>query len=165
MPMLLAIKELSQVSYSGMMALYEEDLLKTAKADYPALPAAEARMEAEQDFYAFLAEVFFRTGGACLFVWEVEGRWVSCLRTEPYLDGHLICGITTDPACRRMGYAQSLLQAVTGQIPGVLYSHVEKSNAPSLALHKKCGFSQQLEYAEMLNGEILHNFYTFSHGK
>ena len=41
--MLLAIKELSQVSYSGMMALYEEDLLKTAKADYPALPAAEAR--------------------------------------------------------------------------------------------------------------------------
>ena len=165
MPMLLAIKEISQVSYSGIMTLYEEELLQNAKAEYPSLPAAEALMEAEQDFYAFLADVFFKTKDACLFVWAVEDKWVSCLRTEPYLDGSLICGITTDPACRRKGYAESLLQAVTKQTDGVLYSHVEKSNIPSLALHIKSGFIRQLDYAKMLNGEILHNFCTFSLGK
>ena len=161
MPMLIAIKNISQISYRAIMDLYEQDLLQTAKESYPALSAPEALMEAEQDFYAYLADVFFQTPEACLYVWQQDGKWVSCLRVEPYADGFLVCGLTSALAYRRKGYARGLLEAVVAQMHKPLYSHVEKSNFPSLALHEKCGFTRQLEYAQMLDGEVLHNFSTF----
>ncbi len=165
MPMLIQIQDISQISYSAVMDLYSQDLRESAEKDYPSMSAPEALLAAEQDFYSFLADVFFQTPQACMYVWREDGKWVSCLRLEPYEDGLLICGITTDPACRRCGYARMLLEAVLEMVDCPVYAHVEKSNEPSLALHSRCGFIRQLEYAKMLNGEMLHNFCTFYRGK
>ena len=46
-----------------------------------------------------------------------------------------------------------------------IYSHVEKNNLPSIALHEKCGFVRHLDYGRMLDGSVLHKYWTFLWGK
>lgn len=165
METLIQIRHISQLPYGRLMELYSQDLQENARQHYPKLSANAALIAAEQDFYGFMKEVFFQTPNACLYVWAVEGQWRSALRLEPYEDGYLICGITTEPAYRRCGYAKRLLKSVLQQQNGKIYSHVEKLNFPSLQLHENCGFVKQQEWAKMLNGEILHNFWTLCYGK
>ncbi len=165
MERLIEITSISQVPYSRLMELYGQDLQENAQRDYPAYSANEALFAAEQDYYTYLAEVFFQTPGARFFAWTSCGQWVSCLRLEPYADGYLICGITTDSGCRRKGYAIRLLTLVLEQLNAKIYSHVEKQNLASVRLHEKCGFVRKQEWAKMLNGEILHNFCSFYYEK
>ena len=162
--MVTIINDPVELKYSPLMALYAEDLCARAQTDYPSLSLNEGLMGAEQDFYAYMTQVFLKTEGAYLALW---GNYEAALRMEPYLDGYLLTGLSTAPHCRRQGYATSLLNAVVQMLPShaQLYSHVEKQNAPSIAFHEKFGFEKRFPYGKMLNGELLHNYWTFSYRK
>ena len=64
--------------------------------------------------------------------------------------------LETAPGQRRKGYAFRLLGAVLGTLDGPVYSHVVKSNLPSLALHERLGFRRIQESALYLDGSLDH---------
>ena len=162
--MITIINDPAELKYSPLMTLYAEDLCAQAQAEYADRSVNEGLMRAEQDFYAYMTQVFLKTEGAYLALLD---NYEAALRIEPYQDGYLLTGLTTAPHCRRQGYATRLLNAVVQILPdhAQLYSHVEKQNAASIAFHEKFGFEKRLPYGKMLNGELLHNFWTFSYGK
>ncbi len=113
-----------------------------------------------QDTLDYLRRDFFRTPGAMVAIWEGEGQFLSALRLEPYKDGLLVCALETHPAHRNRGHAAALLQAVRQTLPGPLYAHVAKTNAPSLAAHQKTGFQIIQDTARYLDGSVDGRCYT-----
>ena len=97
-------------------------------------------------------------------MWISGGRYIAALRVEPYRDGYLITGLETAPDARRKGYATKLLQGVIahlkdeGKVP--VYSHVDKGNHASMAVHKKCGFQILYDYGVYLDGSVFQTSYT-----
>ena len=159
--MLLWFKTVKELDFRRLMSVYEEGNLENAADRYPDLPPLQGIMQAEQDFYQFLREIFFPTEGAAYAVWEENGAYISALRLEPYRDGLLLTALETAPAYRRQGYAQKLVTAVLNQLPGKsIYSHVSKRNAPSLRTHISCGFQKISDHATYLDGSVLTSSYT-----
>jgi GNAT superfamily N-acetyltransferase len=114
-----------------------------------------ALQQAEEEHRAYLQEVFFRTPGAVLALWEEAGKYVSALRLEPYRDGLLLEALETAPAERRKGYAGKLIQAVQERFAQEkIYSHVSKRNIPSLRTHEVCGFRRIAENAVYADGSV-----------
>ncbi len=145
----IAVK-LNDLSFSNLMEVYIEGNLEK-----------EDLLQAEQDFYQYLREVFFRTEGAVYCIWEEQGRYVSALRLEPYRDGWLLAALETAPEQRQKGYAGKLIGAVQEYYPDrKLYSHVSKRNVPSLKTHEKCGFRKILDYAVYADGSVLRSSVT-----
>ena len=107
---------------------------------------------------------YFEAPGAVYCVWALEDRYVAALRIEPYQDGVLLEGLETLPQERRKGAAFQLMNATIDYLKGtaydVIYSHVEKDNLPSLALHNKCGFRVHAEDAIYIDGTHHKNSYT-----
>ena len=120
---------------------------------------------AEERMLSYLREDFFSIRGAVCALWEVEGRYVSALRLEPYKDGYLITAVETAPQDRRKGYAKALLQAVINHFGGPVYSHIEKSNKPSLNLHQTCEFTLCADSAVLLDGTVTSRYCTVVYRK
>lgn len=141
---------LHELSFSALMGVYlEGNLLKTGGSYGPGL------LEAEQEFYDYLRQVFFPTPGAVYAVWERGGNYTAALRLEPYRDGLLLEGLETAPELRRRGYANALVEAVLREFSGCrIYSHVAKSNVPSRNLHEKLGFRKVADHAVYINGSV-----------
>ena len=158
--MLQIIGNLKDLAFGELMAVYAEGNRENGEEFWPELSAGEQILRAEQDFYQYLREVFFRTKGAVYCIWLQKGHYVSALRLEPYEDGLLLAALETAPSFRRQGYAVQLVQAVQKTFPQKIYSHVSKENRPSLAVHRKCGFSQILEYARYIDGSVSRNAVT-----
>ena len=115
-------------------------------------------LQAEQDFYMYLRESFFSDPEAFYAVWEIDGCYKAALRMEPYKDGLILAGLETAPLDRRKGYACELVDSVMNWLAerrsvGV-YSHIEKSNVASLAVHRVCGFEKILDYAAFIDGSV-----------
>lgn len=165
--MLYIANHIQQLKYGQLMEVYAEDLQKVACKVHGKLSLNEGLFAAEQDFYAYLQDVFFETEGAYCAFWVENDTYCSGLRLEPWKDGLVLCGIATRPDRRRKGYAYKLLMQVLEQLPcgTKVYSHIDKRNAASLALHHKVGFRLHEDCAEMLDGSFLHNFCTFFYGK
>ena len=153
------------------MSVYMESNFLNGKERYSDLSQEAQIYEAEQDFYQYLSDVFFRQDRSFYAVWEEDGRYVSALRVEPYQTGMLICGLETLPEVRRQGYASKLLFAVLCHLTSIgtlqVYSHVCKKNLPSLGTHIKCGFEIKKDYAVYSDGSVLHTSHTllFKHKK
>lgn len=162
--MLLIIKSMHQLKFSELMSVYAESNFLNGKERYSDLSQEAQIYEAEQDFYQYLSDVFFRQDRSFYAVWEDGGRYVSALRVEPYQTGMLICGLETLPEFRKQGYASKLMLAVLSYLAqiGILqvYSHVCKKNLPSLGTHLKCGFEIMKDYAVYSDGSVLHTSYT-----
>ena len=152
--MLLITREISQLSFGKLMNVYEEGNAEKAALSYRTMDRNAAILLAEQDFYAYLAECFFKTDGAFYAVWQEKTEYISALRMEPYRDGLLLEGLETTPAYRRMGYAVKLLKAVLADVSAPVYSHVNKENMPSLRAHEACGFVRIADSAEMIDGTV-----------
>lgn len=160
--MLTVIRNLRDLNFRQLMDVYEEGNLENAREMFPYVPETQWPLLAEQSFYQYLKECFFPTAGAAYAVWEVEGRYVSALRLEPYRDGLLIEALETAPALRKQGYASALLRAVKEMAGNQkLYSHVSKRNKASLRTHEACGFFRILEHAVYADGSVLSNCCTF----
>ncbi len=148
---------MKDLSFSRLMEVYREGNLENGAERWPELSEDRQLLLAEQDVYDYLHETFFRTRGASYAIWEEEGKYRSALRLEPYRDGFLLEALETDPGDRRKGYAEKLIRAVQHRTGGTkIYSHVHKSNVPSLKLHEKCGFRRTMEYAAYIDGSFNH---------
>ena len=158
--MLLLATRLNQLNFSALMAVYEEGNRENGALMCPELSEGQQIIQAEQSFYQYLSECFFPTAGAVYAVWAENGRYISALRLEPYEDGLLLEALETMPEYRKRGYAEKLIRAVQEQFPQKIYSHISKRNAPSLAVHQKCGFSQILDYAKYIDGSVGRNAVT-----
>lgn len=154
--MLLTAKKLGDLSFSQLMEVYIEGNRQRGCS----------LLEAEQEFYDYLSQVFFSIPGAVYYVWEEGGSYVSALRLEPYRDGLLLEVLETAPQCRCRGYARRLIREVQALYPdAVLYSHVHKHNRASLAVHGSCGFQKTLDYARCIDGSVLRTSVTLKWGK
>ena len=152
--MLHLAKQFHQLNFAQLMMVYEEGNRENGALLHPELPEGQQILQAEQSFYQYLRECFFRTQGAVYAVWLENGQYVSALRLEPYEDGLLLEALETAPCERKKGYAEKLIRAVQAQFPQKIYSHVHKKNTASLKVHQKCGFCQILDYARYIDGSV-----------
>lgn len=157
--MLVIANRLSDLSFNSLMRIYVEGNLENGQESWPGEPEARQIALAEQDFYDYLQQTFFRTPGAAYFIWHVDGQYVSALRLEPYEDGLLLEALETVPDQRRKGYAKALIGAVLDWLREHgcvrVYSHVNKRNTASLATHKSCGFRKILDHAVYTDGSVI----------
>ena len=153
--MLIVAKKLRELSFGKLMEVYQEGNLENGRIHYPDEPENRQIALAEQDFYQYLQQVFFRTDGAVYFIWEEHGKYVSALRLESYRDGLLLEALETAPAERRKGYAGKLIQAVQERFAQEkIYSHVSKRNISSLRTHEVCGFRKIADNAVYADGSV-----------
>lgn len=153
--MLLTFDKLKDLSFSGLMAVYEEGNKENGEEFWPDMEEGQRLLRAEQEFHQYLREIFFPTEGAVYCIWEERGHYVSALRLEPYRDGLLLEALETAPEERRKGYAAMLIRAVQQQYRGQkIYSHVHKRNFPSLKTHETCGFQRIAENAVYADGSV-----------
>ncbi len=145
--MLYLAKSLPQLHFGKLMEVYIEGNLE--KAEEIGL------LQAEQDFYQYLSDSFFSSPGAVYAIWVEREEYISALRLEPYKDGLLLEALETAPQYRRKGYATKLIEEVLTEFSnGNIYSHVSKTNAASLAVHKKCGFYKISDSATYIDGSV-----------
>ena len=156
--MLHVFHKLREMDFYQLMQVYSQGNIENAQAFYSDLDPNVGRIRAEDDFYQYLSEDFFRQPGAFYCVWLENQQYVSALRLEPYQDGLLLEALETHPEHRRKGYAATLLRSVqaylTQQGVTAVYSHVHKRNTPSMAVHRACGFVQHLDYAVYIDGTV-----------
>lgn len=152
--MLLLAEKLQQLSFSGLMAVYAEGNRENAEDFWPELSENERLLRAEESFYQYLKESFFKTPGAVYALWLQGGEYVAALRLEPYEDGLLLEALETHPEKRKRGFATGLLTAVLEKFPGKIYSHVGKHNIASLKTHEKCGFRIIKDHAVYIDGSV-----------
>ncbi len=109
---------------------------------------------AEQEFYQYLKQGFFRYPQDRYCLWQVKGKPVSALRLQGYQDGLLLEALETAPEHRRKGYARELVTAVLQQFPGKIYVHIVRGNTASVALHEGCGFRKIADRAVYADGSV-----------
>lgn len=112
----------------------------------------------EIEVLKYLREDFFRQKGAFYAVWIEDCRYRAAVRFCPYKDGLLLHSLETAPAYRRKGYAYFLVSQVLEHLKAsgckMVYSHIERRNNASLALHRKCGFVIISDSATYLDGTV-----------
>ena len=153
--MLNIAKSLHELDFGKLMAVYQEGNRENGEEFYPDLPAGQQMLRAEQDFYTYLSDCFFREPGAAYYIWSEGGHYVSALRLEPYQDGLLLEALETHPDYRRRGYAACLICAVLKKLrPEKVYSHIGHRNMASQAVHAKCGFHKVSDHARYADGSV-----------
>lgn len=163
--MLIIARKLRELSFGKLMEVYAEGNLENGQDLWQDEPEYRQIALAEQEFYNYLQQVFFRTEGARYLIWEENGQYVSALRLEPYQDGLLLEALETAPNLRRKGYASRLLQEALLNVDGMkVYSHVGKRNTASLRTHEKCGFMKTLDYSVYADGSVNDKCFTLCHG-
>ena len=88
-----------------------------------------------------------------------DGVWVSALRLNAVMDFYYIEALETAPMFRRRGYGAEVLNETLHLLRQkgsfVIRDNVGKSNAASLATHRKCGFELEHEDAvDYLHGTV-----------
>lgn len=162
--MLIVANKLNELAFGKLMEVYTEDNLENGRDLWPEEPESRQIALAEQEFYQYLQQVFFKTNGAKYLIWEEKGRYVSALRLEPYRDGLLLEALETAPSYRRKGCAAKLVQAALAYAGNVkIYSHVGKKNTASFRTHEKCGFVRILDYAVYADGSVNDRCCTLCH--
>ena len=161
---LIVAKKQKELVFGKLMEVYAEGNLENGRDLWPDEPEHRQIALAEQEFYQYLQQVFFKTDGAQYLIWAENNRYISALRFEPYRDGLLLEALETAPDMRRKGYAAKLVQAALAYAGNVkIYSHVGKKNAASLRTHEKCGFVKMLDYAVYADGSVDDRCFTLIH--
>ena len=164
--MLIIARKLNELSFGKLMEVYREGNLENGQERWPDEPEARQIALAEQDFYNYLQQVFFKTDGAYYLVLEEKGKYISALRMEPYRDGLLLAALETNPQMRKRGFAEKLVKAALEYVgEKCVYSHVSKTNTASLRTHEKCGFEKILDYAVYVDGSVNDRCFTFRYDK
>lgn len=160
--MLTVIKSMKELSFSALMAVYEESNLHSGRNQHPFESQWRQIALAEQDFYDYLRQCFFATPGAMYCVWVVDGAYVSACRLEPYQDGFLLTALETAPGQRGKGYATALIQAIEHRMKETaIYSHISSDNRASMKVHERCGFRKISDHAAYLDGSVSRSAATF----
>lgn len=143
---LLRITSYSDVRERDLMDIYAESNLDNTDYFYPdESNKLKAVRLVEVGFLDYLEHDFLKQDGATLWVWVVNGQWVSALRTSKIKDRlYYLEALETALEYRHKGYASELLFAVIDALktdgPFRLCDCVNKNNLASLKTHQKCGF-------------------------
>lgn len=149
------VNRLSELNFGKLMEVYEEGNRENGAELYPEEGPEQQLLFAEQNFYQFLQETFFKTPGAVYALWVENGRYISTLRLEPYRDGLLLEALETRPDRRRRGYATRLMAKVLADKGGQrIYSHILKGNIASVKTHERAGFRKILDYSVYVDGSV-----------
>ena len=153
--MLIIAKKMKELSFGKLMEVYAEGNLENGRECWPLEPESRQIALAEEEFFNYLQQVFFKTDSASYLIWEDGGCYISALRFEPYRDGLLLEALETRAEKRRSGYARKLLEAAL-EFAGELsvYSHIHKQNMASIRTHEKCGFVKIEDYAVYIDGSV-----------
>ncbi len=136
--------------YSLVRNVYSEGCLEKAMDSFadeekPTLEEFEAVVEKEVENFVEFLRGFFAVKDNRYYVLEADGVPVSAARLSKIEDFYYLEALETAPSHRRKGYASRLLKDITaayGENGSVdIRDCVMKDNAPSLATHKKCGFT------------------------
>lgn len=153
------------LSFEQLCRVYEQSCREDGQLKCPGYSSNEQILAAEQELYEQV-RCFFREKNVFYGIWVVNDCYVSALRIEPYRDGFLLTGLETAPEARRKGYASTLIANVLSEIAkrgsARVYSHVERRNTASIAVHKSCGFEKCLDYAVYLDGSVSTDAYTLA---
>ncbi len=164
--MFVIANSMKELDFRQLCYVYAQSNSERGVRDYPRHSVGEQIIFAEQDFYRDL-QYFLLEERAFYAIWAPEGNYVSALRMEPYLEGFLLGSLETALSARRNGYARDLINAVLSymskQGDKTVYSHVNKKNYASLAVHLKCGFTIWLNHANYVDGSISRNAYTLKY--
>ena len=161
--MLKIIRSFKQMNFRLLADVYIQSCQERGRLNYPDYPEAQQIFLAEQDLYGEVS-CFFQDENAFYAVWQLEGKYVSVLRMEPYEDGLLLEGLETVQEERGKGYAKALVSAVLSELYGqgeqIIYAHIDKKNTASLAVHRACGFDKVRDCAVFADGSVSQNAYT-----
>lgn len=156
--MLRLFYQIKDLNFGKLMTLYWESNSLNAQELYSDLDRNTAILRAEEDFYRYLQEDFFRIPNAAYAVWEENGVYITALRLEPYQDGLLLEALETHPEYRNKGFAKRLIRGVLQHLEKqgstVVYSHISKRNTASLKTHLSCGFQRVSEQAVYIDGSV-----------
>lgn len=156
--MLIVIRCMRDLQFGELMKVYRQGNLENGRENWPYETSVRQLALAEQDFYDYLRQCFYTHPGAVYCVWQESGHYVSALRLEPWKDGLLLTGLETAPEQRRKGYAYHLIRSVQAHLAQQgavrLYSHINKHNMASIAVHEKCGFKKVLDHAVYIDGSV-----------
>lgn len=163
--MLIIARSLRDLDFSRLKDVYTESIREQGSIYYRREPENIRLILAEQEFYRFLREDFFRQKGALFAIWEEKGEYVSALRLQPYRDGYLLEGLETAPGHRRKGYGEALVTASVSVLKqmgcSAVYAHVRRNNLASRRLHQMCGFRAAEDYAVLADGTVTREYDTF----
>ena len=144
--MLREITEYRKVDKRKLMDVYSESNYENTDYFFPDEADKEAAVQrVEAGFLDFLKKDFFNRADATYWILEINGIWVSALRTCKIREGlYYLEALETRPDHRRQGYGSILLSCVEDALkkdgPFRLCSCVGKKNIASLKTHEKCGF-------------------------
>ena len=162
--MLIIITEYQKVDTRKLMEIYSESNYDNIDYFYPEDSDKEAAVrKVEAGFLDFLNNDFFNKNDATYWVLEIDGVWVSALRTCKIQEClYYIEALETRPDYRRKGYGAKLLSSVVDSMKKNgsfrLCSCVSKKNIASLRTHEKCGFQIVSEEGyDYLSGETDNN--------
>ena len=157
---LIIITEYRKVDTRKLMEIYSESNYENTNYFYPEDSDKEAAVrKVEAGFLDYLKNDFFNKTDATYWVLEIDGVWVSALRTCKIQEGlYYIEALETRPDCRRKGYGAELLSSAADSLKKNgsfrLCSCVSKKNIASLRTHEKCDFQIVSEEGyDYLNGE------------
>lgn len=156
--MLVTVNKYRDLNMRQLMDICMESCCENGLRDYPSLSEREQFFRAQADLYQYLQYDFFQSDDAFCAFWESEGRYVSTLRIEPYRDGVVLSALETAPSHRGRGYAKALVGAVLAFLQEhtalKIYSHIDRKNLASVAVHESCGFKKISDRAVYLDGSV-----------
>ena len=144
--MLLRIMKYCDLDGRKLMDVYSESSYENTDYFFPDEADKNAAVrKVEAGFLDFLKNDFFNLTDAAYWILEIDGIWVSALRTCRVQKGlYYLEALETRPDHRRKGYGAILLSSVADSLkkdgPFRLCSCVSKRNIASLKTHEKCGF-------------------------
>ena len=144
--MILRIAKYSDIDERKLMDIYAESNYENTDYFFPdENDKAVAVRKVEKGFCDFLENEFYANEGNEYWVLDENGIWVSALRLNLIEKGlYYLEALETPPACRKHGYATTLLDGVIQTLktegPFRICDCVSKKNAASLRVHEKCGF-------------------------
>lgn len=144
--MIIEITEYHKVDTRKLMDVYSESNYENTDYFYPEESDKEAAVKkVETGFLDFLKTDFFNKTDATYWILEIDGVWISALRTCKIQEGlYYLEALETRPDYRQKGYGTILLSSVANSLKKGgsfrLCSCVSKKNIASLKTHKKSGF-------------------------
>ena len=144
--MLIKITEYQKLDTRKLMDVYSESNYENTDYFFPDEADKNAAVrKVEAGFLDFLKNDFFNLTDAAYWILEIDGIWVSALRTCRVQKGlYYLEALETRPDHRRKGYGAILLSSVADSLkkdgPFRLCSCVSKRNLASLKTHEKSGF-------------------------
>ena len=158
--MLIKITEYQKVDTKNLMDVYSESNYENTDYFFPDEPDKKVAVQkVEAGFLDFLKNDFFGKADATYWILEINGVYVSALRTCIIRRGlYYLEALETRPDYRRKGYGARLLSSVADSLkengPFRLCCCVGKNNTASLKAHEKSGFQIVSEEGyDYLNGE------------